>query len=242
MNSSSRQARKRTTSGGSRTCCRRSPTTPLDAITFDRVERYIAAKLAEDDPLAARSINMTLVLLAAILDGAVERELIPRNPAKGKHRRVRERAPRRTLLDTAEQIAALLAAAGELDAEARRRDRQHICRRAILATLVFAGLRIGELCALRWRDVDLANGWLTRRRGQDGRRAPSGEDPRRAPRRAQECSRALAVACDPDDYVFATSTGGRPGRENMRNRVLRPAVKRASERLVRTARRRCRTG
>lgn len=68
---------------------------PLDRITFDAVERYIAAKLAEDDPLSARSINMTVILLAAILEGAVERELIARNPAKGKGRRVRERAPSR---------------------------------------------------------------------------------------------------------------------------------------------------
>ena len=205
---------------------------PLDSITFDAVERYIAAKLAEDDPLAARSINMTLVLLAAILDGAVERELIPRNPAKGKHRRVRERAPRRTLLDTAEQIAALLAAAGELDAEARRRDRQHICRRAILATLVFAGLRIGELCALRWRDVDLANGWLHvgEAKTDAGRRRVK---IRGALLDELKSARVRSRRLAPDDYVFATSTGGRPGRENMRNRVLRPAVKRASERLVR---------
>lgn len=80
---------------------------PLDAITFDTVERYIAGKLAgivyedgvpvgEGPPLSARSINMTLTLLAAILEGAVERDLIARNPAKGKGRRVRERAPTRS--------------------------------------------------------------------------------------------------------------------------------------------------
>jgi hypothetical protein len=49
------------------------------------VERYIAAKLAEDDSLSARSINMTVILLGAILEGAVERELI-----------VRERTPLRS--------------------------------------------------------------------------------------------------------------------------------------------------
>lgn len=32
----------------------------LDEITFDLIERYIAAKLAEEEPLSARSINMTV--------------------------------------------------------------------------------------------------------------------------------------------------------------------------------------
>jgi integrase/recombinase XerC len=127
----------------------------LDAITFDLVERYIGFKLAEDKPLSPRSINMTVTLLAAILEGAVERALIVRNPAKGRGRRVRERAPRRSYLETAAQIEALLDAAGPLDREAHPAC-QHVERRAMLATLTFAGLRISELCALRWRDVDLA--------------------------------------------------------------------------------------
>ncbi len=119
---------------------------PLDRITFDTVEQYIAAKLAEDDPLGPRSINMTLVLLCSILERAVERDLIVRNPAKGKGRRVREREPVARLSDSAEQIAALLDAAGELDRDAQEQGK-HIERRAILATLVFGGLRIGELLA-----------------------------------------------------------------------------------------------
>ena len=58
-----------------------------------------------------------------------------------------------------EQIEALLVAAGQLDAEARE-DRRHVPRRAIVATLVFAGRRIEELCWLRWQDVDLTAGRL----------------------------------------------------------------------------------
>lgn len=202
---------------------------PVDEITFDLVERYIAAKLAEDEPLSARSINMTLTLMAAILEGAVDRGLVARNPAKGKPRRVREREPRRTYLETAEQIAALLQAAGELDRDARE-DRQHVHRRAIVATLIMAGLRIGELCALRWRDVDLANGWIT-----------VGESKTAAGRRKVKIRGALrdelltiraAASVDPDAFVFGTRTGAMQSRENIRNRVLAAATIRASEWLV----------
>ena len=42
-------------------------------------------------------------------------------------------------------------------------------RRTMLATLVFAGLRIGELTALRWRDVDLVGNRITVRESQDRR-------------------------------------------------------------------------
>lgn len=149
----------------------------LDTITFARIERYIAARQAgqvydQGKPngevsarLSARSINMTITLLGAILERAVKRKLIDHDPARDKDRRVRERAPSRSYLDAAGQIAALLDAAVELDRRASR-GRQHVERRAMIATLTFAGLRIGELCALRWRDVDLARGWL--RVGESG--------------------------------------------------------------------------
>lgn len=202
----------------------------LDAITFDTVERYITVKLAATPPLSARSINMTVTLLGAILESAVERELIGRNPAKGKGRRVRERAPRRSYLETAAQIRALLDAAGELDRAAQPAC-QHVERRAMLATLTFAGLRIGELCALRWRDVDLATGWLHvgESKTDAGRRRVK---LRGALRDELLTVRARHSDAPTDGLVFPTLTGGRQSTDNLRSRVLNVAVKHANENLA----------
>jgi Phage integrase central domain len=111
----------------------------LAEITISEVDRYRQEKVREG-LLNATSINKTIARLAQILDIAVERELIDRNPARGRRRKLRQRAPERTWLDRAEQIEALLQAAGELDSEARV-DRRATPRRALLATLTLAGLR-----------------------------------------------------------------------------------------------------
>ncbi len=203
----------------------------IDRIDFNAVERYIAGKLAGDRPLSARSINMTVTLLGAILERAVKRRLIDHNPAKDKDLRVKEREPLRSYLSAAGQIAALLGAAGELDRDAAS-NRRHIKRRAMLAVLVFAGLRINELCALRWRDVDLAAGWL-----HTGSKTDAGRDRvvkiRGALRDELLTLRASRGSIDQDAYVFATGLGGRMSDDNFRSRVLRATVKRANENLKR---------
>jgi integrase len=231
----------------------------LSELTVSEVERYAANKLAEGEkirnaaaagkpitekvtdqrgrtferpvqPLSPRSINATITLLAQILDAAVDRDLIGRNVARGRGRKVRERAPRRSYLETAAEIAALLDAPGKLDSDARE-DRQHVGRRAILATMTFAGLRIGELCALRWRDVDLASGWLRvgDAKTDAGRRRVK---VRGALRDELLTARAARASTDPDTYVFATRTGGQPSGDNIRARVLNVAVVAANKDLV----------
>jgi integrase len=120
----------------------------LSAITVEEVDRYRAVKLAEGR-LSPTSINKTITRLAQILEVAVEYGYIERNPAKGRRRRVKASKPQRSWLDRVDQIAALLEASGELDAEAKRDPQPQ--RRVMIATLVFAGLRIGEMLALRWR-------------------------------------------------------------------------------------------
>jgi len=73
--------------------------------------------------------------------------------------RGRASRPAPVWLDSAQHVEALLNAAGELDGEAKSNGK--VPRRAILSTLVFSGLRIGELIELRWRAVNLADGKLT---------------------------------------------------------------------------------
>jgi integrase len=202
---------------------------PLDTITVAEVDRYKAAKLAQG-ALGGESINKTLVLLSAVLETAEERELIPRNPAKGRRRRVRTHRPQRTYLDSADQIAALLDAARDLDAEARA-DRRHIARHATLAVLVFAGLRLGELLDLRWRDIDLANSRLRvgHAKTDAGIRHIKIRPALHDTLAALKATRTTAA---PDAYVFGTTTGERQSPSNIRNRTLAPAVERANATLA----------
>ena len=59
----------------------------IDQITIEDVERYRVSKV-RDGQLGATSINNTLMTLAAILESALDYELIARNPARGRRRRL----------------------------------------------------------------------------------------------------------------------------------------------------------
>jgi integrase len=202
---------------------------PLDQITTRDIDQYKVAKLREG-ALVARSINMTLILLCSILDDAIEQEWIASNPARGRRRRLPTGPPKRTFLETAEQIQTLLDTAAQLDREATPQGR-HIQRRAIIATLVFSGLRIGELCQLTWGDVDLDGGWLHVRRSK----TPAGvRQIRIRPALESKLQRVKEEASDtaPGAPVFSTSAGSHPHQANIRDRVLKPAVALAGVKLV----------
>ena len=122
----------------------------LSEITIEHVDRYRNAKLAEnraieaaqakgkprmrvytdrnghrherpERPLSPTSINKTITRLGQILEVALERELIARNPVRvnPRKRKVKTSRPDRAYLDRAEQVTALLDAAGAMDREAR---------------------------------------------------------------------------------------------------------------------------
>jgi len=204
----------------------------LSEITAEEVDRYRNLKVRER-ALSATSINKTITRLAQVLEDAVEYGYLDRNPARGKRRRLKPTKPTPVWLDRAEQITALLDAAGELDREARA-DRRHIARRVILATLVFAGLRLGELVALQWRDVDLAGGRITVRASKTdaGVRTVDLLPALRDDLMRHKADRLAAGATGAADLVFPSSSGAPMSGDNLRSRVFASAVKRADDRLA----------
>lgn len=178
--------------------------------------------------LSPSSINKTIDVLQAVLSLAVEYGHLASNPAAGRRRRLKPPPRRAVHLDTAEQIEALLDAAGELDRDPSWRTND---RRPLIATLIFAGPRAHELCNLLWRDVDLANGriHIGRSKTQAGLR----EIPLLPVLRDELAAhKASTYRSGPDDPVFPTGTGGHRDKDNLRNRILAAAITRADEHLL----------
>ena len=213
--------RRRVTAGASRaTCCRtsrtcgsmRSHSTPWNATSPRSSPRRNRCR--------GRSINMTITLLGAILEGAVERELIGRNPARGRRRRVRQRTPRPAIWKPRGRSPLCWTRRGARSRGPALRPAPRAQGDAVRADV--RRLRIGEMCGLRWRDVDLATGWLN-----------VGESKTDAGRRRVKIRGALgdelrAVrARNPhaagEDFVFPSRGSGRQDDHNFRGVSSLPA-------------------
>jgi integrase len=101
-------------------------------------------------------------------------------------------------------------------------------RRAIIATLGLAGLRVGELCELNNQDIHLAKARLHIREAKTeaGIRTIDIH-----PRLLDELTtyRASRPDAAPEAPAFVTRTQTRHDRNNIVDRVVRPAVKRANQ-------------
>jgi integrase len=205
----------------------------LSQITIAEVDRYKNGKVRERERatngrgLSNRTINETLNLLAQILEIAVEYEHIQFNPARGRRRRLKAPPPKRTWLEP-EQVKPLLDATYRGLRGGKRMPDPRM--RTLFATAICTGLRIGELLALRWQDVDLANGHLTVVASKT--EAGTGREIDLWPELHQELTRYKALRKPkPTDYVFATSSGRADTSSNVAKRLKR-TVERANGALA----------
>lgn len=179
-------------------------------------------------PLGASSINKTIEALQWILSFAVEYGYLTKNPAEGKRRRLLQPQRRPIHLDNAEQIEVLLEASVALDRETRRSSKDRL---AVNATLTLAGLRAHELCNLTWQDTDLVNGRIqvASSKTQAGIREVSIGFLLRDILAAYK-DRSMSIGSD--GLVFPTGHGGKRDKNNLRSRMLLPALERADELLA----------
>jgi integrase len=124
---------------------------PLVELKRWRLKEFFATKTAAG--LARRTLKNIAVPLSAMLNAAVDEELIPGNPAARlwRHRRGRtERDAKKATALAAEELSVLLAAADE-----------HVPDYAdVLYTLAWSGLRVSEVCGLQWGDIDFNGRFL----------------------------------------------------------------------------------
>jgi integrase len=217
----------------------------ISDIDVDAVDRYREAKVAERErvrgaaeggnpltrnngqrrvPMSNESINKTLVLLANILDSAVERGGLETNPARGKRRRLKAARPQRRVLEP-DELTQLLKMAGQMDRQKRQDLR--IGRRPMIVVMAQAGLRVTELCQLRWRAVDVHHERLIIEQAKTD-----------AGRRQVDLTldvieelngwRAERGSVELDDFVFATASGKPRDRNNIRT-ILSRVVEKVNE-------------
>jgi integrase len=177
------------------------------------VRAYVSAKRAEG-VLGARSINSTLRVLSLVCAEAVEDGYLQANPVT-RTRLVKTRKPARGWLEP-DELADLLDACTEKS-------------RTLVAVMALAGLRVSEAAGLRWRSVDLANGRLTVEASKTdaGRRVISDLNPELV--ELLKVHRYGSRFVDPDDLVFATTTGREKNRSSITRQVLKPALERANK-------------
>jgi integrase len=144
----------------------------LRSITTAQVERFLAR--LDSEPISKRTVNKHRQVVCSILEHAArrpERFGIRENVARATAKR---REPDAGVLDfyEPEEVAALARAAREgrhrdprrpavSEAEASERCLADEQEAALYTVAAFTGLRLGELRALRWRQVSFERGTLT---------------------------------------------------------------------------------
>jgi integrase len=220
----------------------------LDGITRSKVKSYLAELIKPEDR-AKNTARNVLAALRAILNHAVEDALIHQNPAsrlgrfnlaKGRGRKVEflTREEARHFLETAKEIRPK--------------------RYPLFLTAVRAGLRLGELVALEWDDIqfgadeddanrflmirrNLVRGRLTSPKGRKARRVDLSRDLRRALMDLRDSRTLQAIEKGQFDedgggkipkLVFPSRTGRYLNGSNLYHRDFLPCLQAAGLRRV----------
>jgi integrase len=191
----------------------------LSDLTRRDVQRLVDSWLGEG--MDASTIRNSLMPLRVIYRRAIEDGLVALSPCE--HLRLPRVDSRRERIAGADEARLLLAALPLRD-------------HALYATAFFAGLRLGELRALCWRDLDLGKGRIHVERSLDGTGVTIDTKTRAGDRIVPILTGELldilsehreASRAEPGDFVFAGSSPARPFSASAVYRRVRTAWRRA---------------
>ena len=198
---------------------------PLEAVTVDLADRWRVELLREE--LSANTINKLRWYGEAIYKRAQRVWGISTNPFVGVERQPQRVPDDFNVLEPAETLLLAAHAADEQDA-------------ALLVVAAFTGLRLGELRALQWRDLNFADRLVHVRRAYTRGRLkpyPKGRRRRSVPMIDQIIAPLDRLSqrelfAEPDDFVFVNSTGSVIDESALRRRFW-AALDRAGLKRVR---------
>ncbi len=189
--------------------------TQLRLITKDSVQNFL--RLKSQSGLSWKTVKHIRTLFGTIIEAAVKDDFMADNPVR------RTRLPRRGPVEEKSPI--------ETETVKELIEKLHEPSRSIAALLARTGLRIGELLALRWQDIDLEKGLLSvnqtvyeghfdePKSKRSKRRIPLG------PRCVETLAALKRTEATPSTLVFSARNGSPLSRRNLLNRQLKPAAK-----------------
>jgi integrase len=190
----------------------------LRLINRDVVQGFISAKLRSG--LSWRTVKSIRTALGTVMGAAEMAELIPSNPVRKT--RFPRRGPTKQRAEIApDKIRELLDALPEPS-------------RSLASLLVLTGLRIGELLALRWRNIDLEKGELRVMQSVYDGHFDVPKTPRSqrsvplGPTAVQILTARKPSVTNPEALVFATREGSAYDRHNLTNRQLKSTCNKLS--------------
>jgi integrase len=190
----------------------------LTDVSTVEIADFISAKRTEG--LSPKTLLNIFLLLHRMFKLATVLKLVDSSPVDDALRPIVPRAEKPTLSGT--EIRSIIDAVPD----------NH---RTVFVLLVMTGLRIGELLGLKWQDIDFSRSIMHVRRAvwrgkeQSPKTHSTVRDKALSPVATLylQRHRKLSAYTGPDDYVFASGSGRPLIADDLRKRVLYPAMRRA---------------
>ncbi len=189
--------------------------TQLRLITRESVQRFLSAKAQGES--SWKTVKHIRTAFGTILEAAVRDDLLPSNPVR-KTRMPRCGPAKERVPISPDTLSTLIEKLAEPS-------------RSIAALLAMTGLRIGELLALRWQDVDLENRFLSVNQSVYEGHFDEPKS-RRSKRRVPLGPKSLEIIRSfhrsnviPSALIFSARNGSPLSRRNLLNRQLKPVCK-----------------